>query len=364
VLFLLGGIVALLADRPLHLPLSTASGTCRLAAVDLSAHPASAAASPAAWHTSWTGPANARARAHLDRWCDTVGPPALLRGPLERRADPSPAGGLAVVSWNVHVGGGDVADLVRGLRDGRFHEGRPRTRFVLLLQEAHRDGPEVPRLRDVRAVPLRIVARRSSGAAQEDILDAARRLGLWVYYVPSMRNGIGDGDGQPEDRGNAILSTEPLEELSAIELPFERQRRVAISAVVRVDRPGAPPWRVRVASVHLEAAASARRLWVFGGGVRARQMQALVDALRTDLPLVVGGDLNNWWGRAEATERLARRALPHARPLDRRPTFVVPRRIDHLFFLSHDDTRLPYRRLDERFGSDHYPIMGELTIGE
>ena len=36
-----------------------------------------------------------------------------------------------------------------------------------------------------------------------------------------------------EDRGNAILSTEPLADLTAIELPFEQQRRVAVAATLR-----------------------------------------------------------------------------------------------------------------------------------
>ena len=39
-----------------------------------------------------------------------------------------------------------------------------------------------------------------------------------------------------EDRGNAILSTLPLSDLTAIELPLESQRRVALQATVTVDR--------------------------------------------------------------------------------------------------------------------------------
>jgi endonuclease/exonuclease/phosphatase family metal-dependent hydrolase len=357
---LTGLAVSAHGDARLTLPLATGSGTCRADALELSLSEIHAVSAwPGARRAAaWAGPPRAEDRVRLDRWCDTVGPPVVLPG---ARQDSGPDA-LAVVSWNVHVGGGDVAELVRSLREGRFDEGRPQTRFVLLLQEAHREGALVPPLRALGPVPARIVARLSSGAAREDILVTARRLGLWAYYVPSMRNGIGDGDGQPEDRGNAILSTEPLEALSAIELPFERQRRVVASAVVRVDRPEGPPWRIRVASVHLDAAASGRRLWIFGGGVRARQMQAVIDGLPSDLPLVLGGDLNNWWGRLEATERIARAAFPHAVPLDRRRTFVVPRRIDHLFFRSQGAERLPYRRLDTRFGSDHYPLLGSLPF--
>ena len=39
-----------------------------------------------------------------------------------------------------------------------------------------------------------------------------------------------------EDRGNAIISTEPLLDPFALELPLARQRRVALGAAVRSRR--------------------------------------------------------------------------------------------------------------------------------
>ena len=56
-----------------------------------------------------------------------------------------------------------------------------------------------------------------------DIDDHAASLGLSILYVPSMRN----GPDLREDRGNAIISTEPLLDPFALELPLARQPRRA-----------------------------------------------------------------------------------------------------------------------------------------
>ena len=70
-------------------------------------------------------------------------------------------------------------------------------------------------------------ARRLVRSAQPvDVVAFAREAGLSLFYLPSMRNGLGAEDGK-EDRGNAILSTLPLTELRALELPFVRQRALS-----------------------------------------------------------------------------------------------------------------------------------------
>ena len=73
-------------------------------------------------------------------------------------------------------------------------------------------------------------------------------MGLWIVYVPSMRNGRGD---ETEDRGSAILSTLPLSDAVAIELPWVHQRRVAVMVTVS-SRLGNAPWHARMVSVHLD----------------------------------------------------------------------------------------------------------------
>jgi hypothetical protein len=53
-----------------------------------------------------------------------------------------------------------------------------------------------------------------------DVVALAKKYDLSLAYVPSMRNGSATDPLEREDRGNAILSTEPLSDARAIELPF------------------------------------------------------------------------------------------------------------------------------------------------
>ena len=172
------------------------------------------------------------------------------------------------MGWNVHVGGGDLLTLLDRLESGGL-TGQPVAQYVLLVQEAYRSEGDVPPVAPGLGVPRRI-APRAANRAREDIVRIARRRGLALYYAPSMRNG---DDAPFEDRGNAILSTFPLEELVAVELPFTRQRRVAIGAGIQGRTRDGRPWSVQVASVHLDTLAGASRLWIFaavGGAPRRR----------------------------------------------------------------------------------------------
>src|SRR6187549_510794 len=54
-------------------------------------------------------PWTASRRETLDQWCATVGPPVLLASV----AQPTDIKSLMVVTWNVHVGGGQVEDFVK-----------------------------------------------------------------------------------------------------------------------------------------------------------------------------------------------------------------------------------------------------------
>jgi endonuclease/exonuclease/phosphatase family metal-dependent hydrolase len=298
----------------------------------------------------WIGPDDPRDRKKLDAWCATVGP-MVVEGPAAAPAARI-SEELVVVSWNTHVGGGDVAALVQRLRRGDFTGGVPVADFVLLLQEVFRRGPAVPDARGV-AVPAPILVRPPAGD-RRDILDVARSLALHVAYAPAMRNGPGD-----EDRGNAILATLPLADLLVIELPFERQRRVAIAATVSAPTEAGPSWQVRVATAHFDTALALAR----GGpaAARRRQAQALIDALSSPpMPIVVAGDFNTWWGDDEPAVRDLRRAFPDAEAT--RPAitwggvFRAMGALDHMFARINEG-RLKVGRLPDRFGSDHYPLM-------
>jgi endonuclease/exonuclease/phosphatase family metal-dependent hydrolase len=298
----------------------------------------------------WVRPESAGDRASLDNWCRGVGPAVIVSSlpPSEARDDSSE---LVVISWNINVGGGDVAALVAALRDGTL-TGQPVTRFVLLVQEAFRASELVPsgRLRDTESASA--IQPRVTGRDRIDIVSVAAELGLALYYVPSMRNGSPDQTN--EDRGNAILSTEPLSDLAAIELPFERQRRVAIEATVTSH--GAA---LRLTNVHLDNRAPAKRLWLFSIATRLRQARGLLQDMAPNGAAVLGGDFNTWYGFHDPVFAEVAESFAPAATVDRRPTLGVMR-LDHFFFRLPDGWRASTTRLDT-FGSDHHPLMATIV---
>ena len=178
---------------------------------------------------------------------------------------------LVVLTWNAHLAEGRLSDLINQLRAGALTGGRPVQHFVLLLQELFRRGSDVPRFAgDVRSA----YAIKARDPDSPDANQYAAGLGLSFIYVPSMRN----GPELQEDRGNAIVSSEPLLDPVALELPFERQRRVAIGASVRV-RTRAGIETLNVFNVHLEPLSSPSSLWIFRNP-RRRQVASVLDLLR------------------------------------------------------------------------------------
>lgn len=300
----------------------------------------------------------------LTPWREAVGQPVKVRS---SEATDTPLDSLLVVTWNVHVGGGDIPGFVDDLRSGDL-TGEPVDHFVLLLQEAFRSGMDIPTTADDAGVPARIASVPPSGD-REGIVETSRQLDLNLAYVPSMRNGFTNG-GPPEDRGNAILSTLPLTDPSAIELPFESQRRVSVAAQVQgMDSTGSP-WSIKTISVHLDTRSRWSRLLDSFGPARLRQAQGLVDALSLEGPTVLGGDLNTWFfPPLEQTLSYLLERFPDTPRTQTSHTFqaagLVRLHLDHLLH------RLPppYRagrveRADSRYGSDHFPVMGWIHFSE
>ena len=230
---------------------------------------------------------------------------------------------------------------------------------MLLLQEVFATGPHLPVPATSAAWAKRITGV-PEGEPRTDIVSFAREVGLSLVYVPSMRNG-GRDEGPPEDRGSAILANVPLASPRAIELPFERQRRVAVAASVTLD-----DHTINLCSVHLENRAPWRRAWRGLGSGRRRQMAALLAVFPSARvhAAVLGGDLNTWVrGHRESAYRLARARFSLPERPDPRPThhFEIGGRLrhsDHLMFRPPPGWHADYRRLDETFGSDHYPLVG------
>lgn len=328
---------------------------------------------PASRVVSWTGATSDAERSRLGRWRRAVGPAwfGQARAASGASADAGRGGPLVVASWNARTGGGALL----AFWDRLVNEagGGP---VVALLQEVFSAGAHVPaagsrRERQECDWAERIAEHPPRGEPRTDIVSFARRMGLSLLYVPSMRNGAPAGNGRhradpevPEDRGNAVLANVPLCAPAAVELPFERQRRVAVVARARFGSE-----RFGACSVHLDNRAPWRRGWRSLGASRRRQMAALLPMLSRsgpDGPFALGGDFNTWTrGAREAAYRLARERFPHPATPDPRPThhFEIGgrlRRSDHLLFALPEGWVAQCRRLDDAFGSDHYPLVGTL----
>ncbi len=304
----------------------------------------------------WSPEVRAGSTDRLARWAAGVGP-ARLATATERMF---PVWPLRVVAWNAQVGHGSLRRLWEHVAGGG---GASRCRAtVALLQEVYSAGAEVPELSPGALWAPRIGGNAGDAPAGSDIASFVQEAGLSLVYIPSMRNG---GGPYAEDRGCAIVSNLPLLEPQGIELPLERQRRVAVVASVALG-----DVTLRLCSLHLENRAPWRRAWRTLHRARTRQMEALLahfpGSMRAD-GFVLGGDFNTWVrGRRERAYRRARRRFPGPTEPDDRPTHHFElggllRHSDHLLF------RLPaawgsrYHRLDDTFGSDHYPLVGVLT---
>ena len=164
-----------------------------------------------------------------------------------------------------------------------------------------------------------------------------------------MRNGKSAGE-PAADRGSAILSTFPLSNPVAVELPGEHQRRVVIFARLAA---------LSIGVIHLDALGGAKRLWVFWTPWMRNVQVRSVEALLREEPFVLGADLNTWHGLDERAVRSFKKR-PSATPIAAERHGLGLRVLDYLFFGAGGDKRAHYRQLDQRYGSDHRPLLGWL----
>ena len=326
---------------------------------------------------TWIATATPGEREALDEWCSVVGGPIFQTRPRPRLSEHR-SDTLVVAVWNVKGGSGDLLSYLRHelQLDCTTPNGPPKgpfQPFVLLVQEAFRVSPTMGRVRHRASVP-RAIPEESRDGPRLDIADVASRCGLALAYVPSRRNGGAVTDRGGEDLGNAILSTVPMSDAVAIELPFESSRRVATVATVRL--PGGD--RVRVASVHLSTFAGAWRTLRTGNTSRFRQALGLIEGLHIagtlgsaapandgralsgelhPISVVVGGDLNTF-STDESAVRYLWKHLSDSPPLDGLAT-RGPFPTDHIMFRGGADggtlSVVPgsYRRSDATYHSDH-----------
>lgn len=262
------------------------------------------------------------------------------------------------------IGRGRLREVVSRIRNGDYLElgADPGLPLVVLTQEAYRSDqsiPPVPTGRSGRTLVAQL-------GLQEDIVETAHALGLNLRYAPSMRNGPFQSD-----RGNAILSTLPLEEASAHELPLVLQRRVAVAANVTLGGT-----KLRLISAHLDPRGPPGHKWLGASG-RALQAQHLIASVADDTA-VLGADLNLGRGRYERAWRLLREAgftfgVPPSSPTWRHTFHALPRLVlDYLLVRDRTGVIAQARvhRLDEHprdkgawvFGSDHHPLLGRIDL--
>jgi endonuclease/exonuclease/phosphatase family metal-dependent hydrolase len=230
---------------------------------------------------------------------------------------------LAALTWNVHSGRGDLRLLMDDLRDGRL-TGQPVEDYVVFLQETIEGG-------------------------DHDVVAVARERGLSTHFVPVRVSDRGVS-------GNAILSTRPLLDPRTIDLPRIRRVRKAVAATIDIDGQ-----RLLIVCTHFEN----RVRWLsgvlfFSDRARARQAAALLDTL-PDGPGILGGDLNTWLGPGEPAWRALLERFGDT-PSDRlEPTFLDRLVLDHLFFDLPGGWEATTDVVDNRYGSDHHPVVGVIV---
>ncbi len=300
----------------------------------------------------------------LEGWRQNVGPPVALDVSHSKDHHAADTSALLVLSWNVWIGRGRLLEVVSRIRNGdiRHFGAEPDTPLIILLQEACRTDPSLP-AGGTGSVGRVLLAQRGP---QEDVVETAQTLGLSLRYAPSMRNGL-----LPSDRGNAILSSLPLEDAHAVELPLVLQRRVAVTAAASFGGR-----RLRLVSAHLDPRGPPGHRWL---GAAGRELQArhLLSVLNDDT-VILGADLNLGRGRYEPAWRLLNQAgftfgVPPSTPRWRHTFHALPRLVlDYL--LVRDPSGLIHRaqvhRVDEHpqdrgprvFGSDHHPLLARIDF--
>lgn len=307
---------------------------------------------------------------NLLSWCQAVGIPVFIR--------PSHTGKkltidkLTLVSWNVHVGSGDLDQFINDLQKGQLTDGNPVDHFVMLVQEAYRQDSSVPVNIPTYAKVGNSIHVTTPRGSRVDIITIARKYGLGLFYVPSMRNGRQEDNNVPEDRGNAILSTIPISHPIAVELPLERQRRTAIAANLEDVTKTNISWTFQLINVHLENRTSGLMFFRGFSIARLNQVSALLKILPEEKIAVMAGDFNTWFRETREPSikhvenffnrlGIASKCDSLQIPRKRYP-FFPDRLVDYLFFRIPENWCIEKYYVNDYYGSDHYPLITKISF--
>ncbi|WP_455280473.1 endonuclease/exonuclease/phosphatase family protein [[Eubacterium] cellulosolvens] len=303
-------------------------------------------------------------------WCQAVGSPVFIKPfHIEKKLTTDK---LTLISWNVHVGSGDLDQFINDLQYGHLTNGERIEHFVMLLQEAFRQDSTVPFKIPPYARTGNNIRVTTPKGLRVDIITTARKHRLGLFYVPSMRNGRQENIKNPEDRGNAILSTIPLSRPISVELPLERQRRTVIAANISGKSKAKISWRIQLINVHLENRTSGLMFFRGFSIARLNQVTALLKILPEEKIAVMAGDFNTWFREAQEptikhVENFFNRLGivseydSSKTPRKRYPLFQ-DRLVDYLFFKVPENWHTEKYYVDDNYGSDHYPLVTTITF--
>ena len=219
---------------------------------------------------------------------------------------------LRVATYNIHIG----KDAQNNLNlDQTIETLRQTDADIIGLQEVEKNGPRT----------------RFTDQAKE-IADA---LGFHYQFESALKIG-------PFEFGNVLLSRYPIQNVERIELPSERENRVALLATV--DAAGK---QTHVLVTHLGLDRKERERDVL-----------LIDKRLAELdgPVLVMGDLNAQAHSKELAPWFDRLTSVATEPLE---TFPGMGQIDHILYSSEDFDVRKAVTVDSK-ASDHLPLVAEL----
>jgi len=237
---------------------------------------------------------------------------------------------LAIATWNLHAGRGDLRRFQYDLASGTLTGGVP-SDYVILLQE------------DVEP------ASSNTAPLGEHTARAVAELNGLSYFVAPVR-----GDAR-RTTGNAIISTRPLLNPRIVALEQERQPRGAITATIRLGAAS-----LFIVNVHMENRVAWWRA-LFSDTARGEQATALLRQLPATGDGILGGDLNTWLGPNEPAWREMLKRFPDTPREAPQPTFHDRLVLDHLFFDLPDGWNVTRRVSKDAYGSDHHPVIAAVT---
>ena len=318
----------------------------------------------------WKNQVNFKDYYKLLSWCQAVGSPVLFKSSIKETKGSIDK--LTLVSWNIHVGSGDIDQFINDLQKGKLTDGKPVEHFVMLLQEAYRQDSSVPVNIPPNAKVGNGIHVPTLRGSRVDIITIARNFGLGLFYVPSMRNGRQENSNNPEDRGNAILSTIPLSHLIAVELPLERQRRTTIAANISGITKSSQSWKIQLVNIHLENRTSGLMFFRGLGIARLNQITALLKILPEEKIAVMAGDFNTWFREAkEPTIKHMENFFTRLGIVSKCDSPKIPRKhyplfpdrlVDYLFFRIPENWRTEKYYVNNNYGSDHYPLITKISL--